>query len=106
MNYLYPFTALNLSFLLGIIDELFQFIIGWSAYLDFNDMVFNFCGSFVGILILLTFSKESYKSINPPNFYNPFYVMNFLFGISLLIGIITNQVFFFSDQNGSMLTVE
>ena len=51
--------ALMLAYVLGVSDELYQYIWGGSVYLDFNDMVLNFLGSFLGILLYSTMNPAS-----------------------------------------------
>lgn len=64
-------VALNFSYLLGILDEGFQFIIGNSLYFDFNDILLNFFGSAIGILCILYFQKTPpVEELNPYQFVN------------------------------------
>ena len=51
-------SALNFSYLLGIIDEAYQFIFGNSVYFDFNDILLNLLGSVIGILVFLYLTKR------------------------------------------------
>ena len=46
------FTALTFSYLFGIIDETFQVYVLDGLYLDFNDMILNFWGSLLGVMVM------------------------------------------------------
>lgn len=64
-------VALNFAYLLGIMDEGYQYLIGNSAYFDFNDVLLNFFGSAIGILIFLFLQKSpTVKETRPFQFRN------------------------------------
>ena len=87
------FAAVNLSFFFGFIDELLQYTIGNSVYLDFNDIILNFVGSFIGVLLFISFDR-----VSDDNKWNKLYWLNLVTGGFLLIGLSTGLICFFSDD--------
>lgn len=86
------FGAVNLAFFFGFIDELFQYTWGQSVYLDFNDIILNFVGSFIGVLLYISFNRSAFD----PR-WNKLYLLNLLTGSFLVLGLLTGLICFFSD---------
>jgi hypothetical protein len=50
--------ALNLVSFLGIFDEIYQYIGSYSGYLDWNDMVLNFFGVALGVVVFKIWNPD------------------------------------------------
>ena len=95
--------AFNLSYLFGILDELYQYVIGESIYLDFNDFILNFLGSAIGILLFATFEKGVVIDIKKSNSYKGWYIyaVVVLFTSIIAIGYLSNVICLYSDDGCS-----
>ncbi len=87
-----PVAAVHASFFLGIIDELVQYLFGSGVYFDFNDVVLNYVGSFLGVLMWISFISIEFRQG-----FRWMSGLNIVFGGLLFVGLLTGVVCFFND---------
>ena len=89
--------SLNMVAIMGIFDEIYQYINSNSTYLDFNDMVLNFFGVALGIVFYKLVNKNSKISIRG-NIKHLGYVLQVFFIGSLLILLLLNVISIYGGE--------
>ena len=87
--------SLNFVMVLGIIDELYQYMYGNSVYYDFNDMVLNFFGGCLGILFYNSMVQHRDDVGNRAGWY--FYFIVGLPSLIILVGYLSGTLCLYVD---------